>query len=1345
MDWLNKYSEDVPKAQQGKTIAKKPITTQDSATRQDSLNVYNNAIKIEKYYNNKKYKLLGSTFSLGKELFNNNDFSAKEFKRDNFAKLPTKNGKVTYQAYPFNSYRQNIDINRYQQRDNANTIIDTRAPIQLFDKRINPQLSEDYMNTDSKDQLVNDAIQISKYIPLAVKPFDLLTSKEKEQRVKQYGRNGVPNSYNPANTNKSVIQPITNKNNIDKKPIYVSSKNDPRYKAYQDSLSLYKKSATYVQENNKTDLIKTFHNYIDKEDAESDARGSKILPIKRIQYDSSAGNYHVNTPIYKKPNQPVLLKPRNKINPIENTLQPIGIQNNNQEFTIDTNMRQVTPQLKYYNVTDKVNQNFGGSESNYRFYPQDGNPLQELSKEKYEDGTPYNERTMVPVFQDGGVIAKTQGQLNAFLKEKKLKLHKQQLESNPNQLSNESNSDYAKREKYNAFRVKQVEDNNYTKSLYNEMDASQKTDKNFFTKAIRQVGTSPIHVANYLSDLIDLPDTQKYKNNKVKAHDFIKGVSSAADVAALYYLPSLDFGLKNTESLGKQVYKMGVTQAAGQGAQNAVQDLINYSVDSFQNGGELDKFGTPITSKIVESSNDRSHYDNRMDTLMIGNDARTWANKEDVVAHENYHAIQHKQETDNFDIAHYPNKALWARIQKRPELPSTEPVWDNFYNRKALETKIDINNFKNEYPDSQFVPNQIIFDKHIDNEQYDNPNSMEGEALQYELGERKFQNGGTIPKLQNDAQLKKDSPEYAKAWKEGNVQNLNANGEENPYWGGQLDEVVVQAPKKEKGFWEQSRDKYLEEHRDDGVLGAIGTVATYPLALGQHALTYAGTNKVQNPSEAWGYNTKEDWFDSPLSFGKSLVDGALNIGLDPVNLVGGEFFEGGPKLLDGLANLKRLPHSVSPEMLQGMELNGFKGSRQLPPVASEIHIPFESLQDTTADAVNIIDNPYPNYDDLFGHIENMHQNTVSPIPPHADATSVSELTGGSLTQQELDGIRNTYRTNTQGSAYPYFRLPPLQSFRSSQNYSFPPISSLSKQGFTDILNSTPKEAIQKLGTAFREAKQTGSLNPKSIFYNLQKELPGDSWHHAFFSMTPKEVSEKVNGIIGSIPKGKQFRESSLSTDSFRLLTPQMGKMTKDYDIIATGKFNKLNDYGRKGNELRALHGEEKGNKEVIDLLSAYTNRLSNNLGKKIPSPKIINNQVYIPEIIAQKKGGSLTTHLARNKPLIKAIGAAGAVAGAEAAAPYINSKLFGDDKVPKKKNGGIIEDDMGQWNHPGEITKINSNTITMKNVRQPLLGISDTGHMQIMHPEQDYNFKGKTVTEIPLIFTKNNSWLSKYE
>jgi hypothetical protein len=108
----------------------------------------------------------------------------------------------------------------------------------------------------------------------------------------------------------------------------------------------------------------------------------------------------------------------------------------------------------------------------------------------------------------------------------------------------------------------------------------------------------------------------------------------------------------------------------------------------------------------------------------------------------------------------------------------------------------------------------------------------------------------------------------------------------------------------------------------------------------------------------------------------------------------------------------------------------------------------------------------------------------------------------------------------------------------------------------------------------------------------------------------------------------------------------------------------------------------------------------------------------------------------------------------------------GLDFNPKSisRDGSVIKDDMGQWAHPGEITEIGSNQITMQGVPYPVLGISDTGDTQMMYPNQEYQYNGSSVTEYPMMaqggqltkldqltnFTNYNTkqpggWLDKYQ
>lgn len=117
--------------------------------------------------------------------------------------------------------------------------------------------------------------------------------------------------------------------------------------------------------------------------------------------------------------------------------------------------------------------------------------------------------------------------------------------------------------------------------------------------------------------------------------------------------------------------------------------------------------------------------------------------------------------------------------------------------------------------------------------------------------------------------------------------------------------------------------------------------------------------------------------------------------------------------------------------------------------------------------------------------------------------------------------------------------------------------------------------------------------------------------------------------------------------------------------------------------------------------------------------------------------------------------------------PYVTNKdrvILPHYGIKQFEDGGVIKDDLGQWAHPGEITEIGSNQITMQGVPYPVLGISDTGDTKLMQPGKDYKFKGKKVTEYPLAkdgkelvklnqltnFTNYNTkqpggWMDKYQ
>jgi hypothetical protein len=98
----------------------------------------------------------------------------------------------------------------------------------------------------------------------------------------------------------------------------------------------------------------------------------------------------------------------------------------------------------------------------------------------------------------------------------------------------------------------------------------------------------------------------------------------------------------------------------------------------------------------------------------------------------------------------------------------------------------------------------------------------------------------------------------------------------------------------------------------------------------------------------------------------------------------------------------------------------------------------------------------------------------------------------------------------------------------------------------------------------------------------------------------------------------------------------------------------------------------------------------------------------------------------------------GALGGAGTKGTKKTNSLFGKSKeFPKRAfqyGGDIPVDPMGYWNpeNVGSPVIIPSNVITMEDVDQPLVGVSDTGDVQYMMPGEDYEFDGEYVTEYPV-------------
>lgn len=179
------------------------------ATKQDSLDLYNNANEVQNYYKNQKYQAGTPLGTEHQNVFEDLDWTHKAV-QDNVgaghkSKIANEDGSIEERVLKPEEYRQDIDENKFYQREKQHGIIDKRAPKQLFDKRVKPQTSNNYKNIGFNDKLKGDEVSTYQYDPIAVKPWQDMSMIEKAKRVEQYG---VPNGvkYDPTAKDKPIEQ-----------------------------------------------------------------------------------------------------------------------------------------------------------------------------------------------------------------------------------------------------------------------------------------------------------------------------------------------------------------------------------------------------------------------------------------------------------------------------------------------------------------------------------------------------------------------------------------------------------------------------------------------------------------------------------------------------------------------------------------------------------------------------------------------------------------------------------------------------------------------------------------------------------------------------------------------------------------------------------------------------------------------------------------------------------------------------------------------------------------------------------------------------------------------------------
>jgi len=296
------------------------------------------------------------------------------------------------------------------------------------------------------------------------------------------------------------------------------------------------------------------------------------------------------------------------------------------------------------------------------------------------------------------------------------------------------------------------------KSVFYNKDGSVKTTQQVYDWANKKMGvkaesyrepqetpTTPLtdfDIPQIVGNFASVPDSPKEEET-------VKKEEKEKPSEALNKLKEEEF-LKQYKSLYVQQPQTPQQQERQPTENINLQDIysqVSQFVDTpivAQQGTKIEEsdIPDPINGIVYNPEGGRTYYDGRLDRIVLTPQSN-FAPRQAVINHEKYHKYQFDSGRSNFDIANNTDNSTWAKMQKKPELMSTDDVYYNYHNRKGIENYIDVRRVK-ENETLKFIPDDIVFDKFVDRAQYENPYSLEGEATSYERSLYK-QSGGEMP------------------------------------------------------------------------------------------------------------------------------------------------------------------------------------------------------------------------------------------------------------------------------------------------------------------------------------------------------------------------------------------------------------------------------------------------------------------------------------------------------------------------------------------------------------------------------------------------------------------------
>jgi hypothetical protein len=116
------------------------------------------------------------------------------------------------------------------------------------------------------------------------------------------------------------------------------------------------------------------------------------------------------------------------------------------------------------------------------------------------------------------------------------------------------------------------------------------------------------------------------------------------------------------------------------------------------------------------------------------------------------------------------------------------------------------------------------------------------------------------------------------------------------------------------------------------------------------------------------------------------------------------------------------------------------------------------------------------------------------------------------------------------------------------------------------------------------------------------ELPGDMMHHAYFRMTPEQVTAKIAAEKAGAPAGAMLGDLNMSINSTPLYFTNATREAKAFTPIRTGEMQLTNSYGWRGKRVEdaiPFEIKQKYSKELSEFKNTqldWENRIKKTLG-----------------------------------------------------------------------------------------------------------------------------------------------------